>query len=73
MNKWPPDGPVKILDPLPGMTVYDPNTESSVSIEIIRGERVIRVHEALHGDDLMSESETKAVIRRLVDAVLQTL
>ena len=59
---------MKLLDPLPEQ-VYVPETESSVTIIIVRGARTIKVSEALLGDDLASETETKNVIGRLAAAV----
>ena len=49
------------------------DTESSVTIEIVRGARTIRVQEVFLGDDLVSEVETRQALGRMAEAVIQAL
>jgi hypothetical protein len=48
-------------------------TESSVTIEIVRGERTIRIQESFFGEDLVSETETERALNRMVSAIVQAL
>jgi uncharacterized protein YjiS (DUF1127 family) len=49
------------------------DTESSVTIEIVRGARTIRVQEVFLGDDLVSEAETRQALNRMSEAIVQSL
>jgi hypothetical protein len=58
----------RTLEPLPEQ-VYVQDTESSVSIRVVRGDRVIEATETIYGDDLASETETKGAIARCAAAI----
>jgi hypothetical protein len=58
----------RTLEPLPEQ-VYVQDTESSVSIKVVRGDRIIETTETIYGDDLASEQETKEAIARCAAAV----
>jgi hypothetical protein len=58
----------KLLPLLPEQS-YVPDTESSVTIKVVRGARVIEVSEGLWGEDIASEQETKEAVARLAAAV----
>jgi hypothetical protein len=62
---------MRIVEPLSDQE--DVVTESSVTIEIVRGERTIRMQESFFGDDLVSEVETRAALRRLSESIVQAL
>ena len=63
---------MRVIEPVADLP-DDIVTESSVTIEIVRGARTIRIQESLFGDDLVSENETRDALGRMVEAIVQTL